>query len=181
MDKILTSRQSSQFACHLQPVLSTHFGFITLFSRVSEFFLMTEKAEILDEKPHNNNIHPAGTDWWPTNESSSFHLSFFNLHVECSWEPDHYLPHSHGWPSQDSHVLISPKFLFLGNLIHNCLYSQISVQHINWWQGHYLHCLCCSSIFYLSFWDNRIFPSSHYVLWPLGGHLQTSGLCDHHE
>ena len=57
----------------------------------------------------------------------AFIFLFFNLHVECSWESDYYLPHPHRWPSQDSHVLVSPKFLFLGNLIHSCLYSQISV------------------------------------------------------
>ena len=63
MDKIFTSKQLSQFACHLQPVLGTHLDFITLFSRVSEFFLQIgQKAGIHEEKPHNNSIHPAGTD-----------------------------------------------------------------------------------------------------------------------
>ena len=146
-------------------MLSTYLDFITLFSSVSEFFLMTEQKQKSLMRNHTiTTFILLGLIDDPQMKVLAFIFLFFNLHVECSWESDYYLPHPHRWPSQDSHVLVSPKFLFLGNLIHSCLYSQISV-NITTADKVIIYTACAVQVFFtFLFWDNGFFSSSHYVL-----------------
>lgn len=106
-DKMFTSRQSSQFfvflffEVFLGGGISSHCWVLILSSShsfqvsLNSFCRLGRKQESM----MRNHTITSGTDWWPTNESSDFHLPFLYLHVECSWESDHYLPHLHRLPS----------------------------------------------------------------------------------
>ena len=128
-------------------------------------------------KNYHSNLYSAGIDRWPSTEGSDFYLSVSLIHAECHWESDHHHIHLCGFPQN----FFLTKCLLPRDLINNCLYSQIFIYHYNWWQCHYLQCLCQPSVFTDLFAIIDFFSPGYHVLWLLCGHLQTPALSDHHE
>ena len=90
----------------------------------SVYLQIGQKLGVRHEKPYSSDqIHPLGTDRWPTTADSDFFISTYHLHGECNWKSGHHYPHISGFSPEDCDVLFPPKFFLLRNLIHFCLHS----------------------------------------------------------